>query len=433
MNRFIFDTNVQNIGLVITVVFMLYFRTLFNDPSVDDVNLLKRKPRPFSFYPPKFAAYFYGVGSIINKYLDRLLHMSLFCAICLLINHLWGLAPALLYATNPINNQIAMWQNGRRYSMVILICLLGLTTPWALPLYLYVPYLQVTGLPFVLVLAHKYVWFVPFIALGGWVAWNTSIKSFIRSRLPKIQQKERTVFNKNKLVFAIKSLGFYIVNSIVPTTKLMYYPKFEGFSLTNQYTEQIYSLNRDFWLSIVTLVAVTWVAISTGNLTYWLYYLILIFPWLNWITVTQTLTDRYASISTVFLCVILGNILPLEALMPLLFMYTVATVKQNRMYSSLESFFDFHLYNSKSLDALYFYAVNLILNGHFVDAFVILKNGLVEYPTDYRLNLLMCQVAMKLNPPNARFFLDKARENIYNGESYDKIDKFDLILQEKGF
>lgn len=413
---------------IVLVNLAMYLPILWNEPVVDDIQWLKKKNR-------RWFNIVYGAGTFKNEYIDRFFTIILFTTIAILIYYAFGCSQtayicSLLYTLNPINNQISMWRNGRRYQIVIIITLLIMINPWFVTLYPLIPFLQVSGLPAIIIYLFSginyYAISGTLIAvfllylLNGRIGHDV-ITSFIKVRYHKIPKGERLALKPQKIIVAIKTLGFYIVNTIVPTTKYMYYSYLQFYDNTKEGTKDAYSINFNFiWASSIILILVGY-GVCKGGIVGWcvIMWFIFMLPWSNVITLTQTITDRYCSLPAVFLMYIVADIVAGNPTLLTAFVlcYALANLHQLRMYRNVEEYLNFHVYNDPlSLDARIYWVVNLMHGKQWLDAWSLLSYGYRYFPDNYKINLLMAKICLSIKPQQCEYFLSKAENNMYPNE-----------------
>lgn len=418
----------SNMLLITVVCFLMYGKIIFNEPIVDDIQRLKKK-RKF-VKPSQWADFFYGAGSFKNEYLDRAFTIVLFTSICLLIYKAFGsneisFLASLLYALNPINNQISMWRNGRRYQVVIIISLIIINNWKLFFLYLAVPFLQVTAIPLPFVfIKNPLVALVSAMGITLFVVatWDrTSFGSFFKHRFKKIPHGEKLRIKPQKFIVMVKTLGFYLINSIIPTTKFMYYDYLQLYDLTKEGTDEAYRINCDFVFKLCLLLCFIGYGAYVRGFIGWCVYCWFIFtlPWSNIITITQTFTDRYCSLPAVFGMIVLANAIidyPL-IITAILIVYAMVNILQMNMYREAESFLRFHTYYlPKSIDARSYWAVNLIANKDMLEAYSLLRYGYRHFPDNYKFNILLAKISSVIKPDQCHYFLDKSEKHMYINE-----------------
>lgn len=419
--------------LTLTVILTsvaLYFRTMFNNVVVDEGWGRENVPQRSDF-----LLKLYGAGTFKNIYLDRALTIVLFTIACLLINNVFGYLAALLYLTNPINNQISMWMNGRRYIVNIIICLSIISVPVLAPLYFITPLLQLNALFFPLVfIKTQYWWFSLLFIMPALFLIKPAFRK-CKKRFSKINQPEATKITPRKFIIFIKTLSFYFWNTIIPTPKVMYYSYMQNFTLNKDGNNEAYKLSLDFWFGILTIGSViTYSLVSSSFISLCLWgWFITIAQWGNIVMYTQHLADRYCSLPAVFLLAGLAHLLSYQPVLLCTYcvICAIATLNQLRMYKDQESLLQWNMFHDpKSINPVYFKALTNFKQGDIHGAFIITREHLKHNPKDFKLNMIMAATLVKISPAQAEPFLKTTIENKYFGEENLHNTEIEKLKQE---
>lgn len=410
--------------VIVSICLILYLSTLWHEPVVDEQwgrRILVNKPWRGFFLK------LYGAGTFKNIYCDRVLTIVLFSAICCMINYKFGMVPALLYAANPINNQISMWMNGRRYAINILIVLLFLSFPVLFPLYFVTPAFQINAITSPLLFLFSDNWFLSIGFLLAIIPTYHFYKSKFHKRFHNIKQTEGKALKPQKLIIAVKTLSFYLINSIVPKPKTLYYPFLKNYAITEEGNVDAYSLNKDFWIGIITLLLfVVFGIYNYDNLIGWCVFawFVTSVQWSNVLTLTQHLADRYCSLPAIFLMVIIGEIIGwnVPAFVAIFTSYVIITTIQKRMYENQTKMFLWNKYFfPESVEPIYFACITAIKRNDIHGAFVMARDHLPYNPKDFRLNYIIAQCLLSISPKMSKQFIDTAKNNIYIGDEMEML------------
>lgn len=233
----------------------------------------------------------------------------------------------ILFAIHPICIQSVAWISGRGYPISLFFCLLGfnLVNLLKMPsfslspgvtlacfsiLYFVLYYISIaaqhaTLMTFVL-LAFFGNYFLAIIgAVISIVAGLGIVKDVIniRTKVFKQQNLERsTKVSPKKVIVAIKSLGYY--------TRLCFFPKRLGLYHTfcYQYNDNVEKEDKWFWLGFLILLGFVALFVRGDLIIRFavLWFLSYIFVFLNWITVHQFVSERYAYIPSIGVCVLVA-------------------------------------------------------------------------------------------------------------------------------
>lgn len=420
---------------------LVYSKSIVLGEVVDELQWRRSRKKAsrnlFKFLTLKF----YGAGTFKNLKADRAFTVFLYTIVCTLIYKALGsndisFLTAILYCANPVNNQISIWMNGRRYVVSIIILLLIMCSPWFFALYPLVPVFQVNAIfaPFI------YGWWgFLFLPLALVFYKRNSVKQFVGDRLKKIPQGERRRIRPLKVVLMIKTLSFYFYNSLFPTPKMIHYSKFQNFSITDEGNKEAYALNKDFWFSLATLLGLVALALTSKPMAFSIgFWFLFQVQWSNWVTVTQHLADRYASVPTIFLMYGLSHLLlqlPLYLLavsiIAIVILYVTETFSVMQQYKSMEDMFQYHFQKApECVDVRGNYIKGQIENGNYVKALVYAMGGLYYNPNDYKLNFLMGNTLLFLNHVEAEKYIKKAEDNLYIGDEEKNLKQLQVLKDE---
>lgn len=467
---------------IILVTFAVYYKTIRYGFIVDDVNRYKKLKcgkydvffrKPFLLYPlTRISESLYGAGTFykrtpcskgcrpasktkcsvcngsgysyhINIRLDHLLTITIHATICVLMYYAFGknmvsLMASLLYCVNPINNQTAIWMNGRRYavSIIIVLCMVIMGRLGIL-LYPLIYYFQLTA------------FFAPVI-YGGlsilicgilFLANKDKILVKINARMKTIKNDEMRLFSAKKLIPIVKYYGAYILKMIVPGRTLMCYPFLFYWGMSDEGNKKTYRMDSIFLfgvLCLVTTIVVGALLFKTHLFWMFIFMVLSIMQWCGFITVTQLLADRYVSLSNVFMTyfVVLGihTFIPgSQIIFAMMFMYYVCNLQITMMmYKDMMSFYDYHLYFDKGNVRISEYKAAYYMNRKDpLAAFEVIKDALKIFPKDMKLNM-QAALCMKMigDEKNMLHYTRIARHNIYLGqdEHYYQFERELLLL-----
>jgi hypothetical protein len=362
---------------------ILFFRTLRYGLAVDD-NISFMSNRKLGTKKrtvlDRIKVATYGAGIFENNEYDHLLTTALSISVACMIYSCFGnIWAALLWLAHPLNNQVTIWMNGRRYQISILLGLLAYKLPYlgfiffpaALWIHPISAILLVSSLLFSGLIA--LTWLIPCLLLKtrytDWINQRWSIQDF----------KEYKEFNIGKLSLAARCYGEYWLHFLFPRGFTMYHPDIWGIAELQEQKKANYAFNGSYFAYIALLVFILYMGWVAGRSC--LLWAILancaLFQWCGvWKNVTQLWAQRYASLfsifGTLYLMGLVDAFVPthfqLACKMSLLVWYTVITLKDMDMYQNFYSFYLKHIIDSPhNENAAYFSTIALNNNAvHFI-------------------------------------------------------------------
>lgn len=382
------------------------------------------------YFPSYLKQLLYGAGMFNNAKQEYIFNMCLhFINCCLIYKMTQNLIAPFLYLINPINNQTAIWMNGRRYAVALFCVLMA----WnfkilAILFYPFGAWIHVSAVAMpLLFLWTKYWWTVPLIALlsiPGWAHYHsvfTSRKSEFKAG------NENQVLTWKKGILYVKSIGYYFHISLLPNKPAMYHNFLYYFSSTEEGTKQGYSFNLDFLKGIAVIAFLSYMIIFQHSFgAFW--FVLFVSQWCNVLQVTMNSADRYCSLANVGLMIMLAELLlklpqpfGLMIFTALSVFYIVKYQPLFRAYTSVENFHLYHLHIQPDLVNPRFFLAKMYLTGRDpMSAFALIKKGLKYRPYDFKflLTMMECMLAMD-NIPQAFKVMDLAEKHIPFGEHED--------------
>lgn len=437
---------IQPYAIIICVVIIFYIRTIEYSIIVDDIRQYAMiKKGAFKWRKERLGNTLFSKIKYINKFIcsrlygggtfgdntikDHALATGLHALTCCLIYNAFGsnhisFWTALLYAVNPINNQTAIWINGRRYQIVVILSLLALIfKPWGIIFYLYSFNLQVTAtfLPVLFSdISPLFLLLPPFLMLIGF----KRFKSKYDSRMLRIANRDQKTWGWGRIKVVIKSYGFFFFKMLHPVITMFNYPNLIQWGVTKKGNADAYAVNFAFWQGIFALGATLWLA-TTPELTLMALFVFLgTLQWSAIICAFQQLADRYISVVNVFMMYMVSYLLftHLPNYAPiLLFGLACSYVTQlnitMRMFKSIETFFAYQLYYHPEMSRnRIIYADSYLSIQDITSAWLIVKEGLRYEPDDFELLFRAAQCAI------VTALFDKAEEYIARAEQNYYID-----------
>lgn len=405
----------MEILIIIFLNVLLYHQTIKFDMVVDDIRLRK-------YYEKKNVYHKWGLWNIKNRLYgaglfkslpyDHAFTLFLHTLICVLIYLAFdqtfiSFIGSILYSICPIQNQTAIWMNGRRYAVTAVIVLIGyLFKPWGYLGYVLIPLFQFSGLPG-LVMAFKH----PSVSLCILILISILLlfKKFRRGTIyrifkvrfsDKIRNSEYGKIHLKKIVIIIKSYGYFFFHTLIPSRVVFYIPFLQDYSITNTGTRIAYSLNYEFVKGIVAITLTSLAYTFIPEIRFYIFwYILFLSPWLNLITVTQFCADRYTTIANIGFLLAYAHIL---VGYPILFgfvigIYLTQNIKTQRMYKDLDTFYLYQIWKSpESVLNICFYAIAAIEQNFYFQAMTAVMRGLQVRPKDYRLLITKARLLHKM-------------------------------------
>ena len=453
MWEFLTGNSAWGYAVLFGVLVFVFEKTMYCSYVVDDVNWLKHMKevkvevktgkyiKDVKSFFNLLREYCYGCGlfnSAGKEYIfNALLHFTNCCLIYRVTDNL--LIP-LLYLVNPINNQTAVWMNGRRYAM----CCLGVLLIWnfnwlAFALFPFFAYVHVSifALP-LLFLWTKYWFFVPILMVLLIPFISHKIHIWKGRKGDFLPGNENQKLSWNKLIIYIKSVGYYFQICVFPTKPAMYHNFLFYYSATEEGNKQAYSFNFEFWKGLVILGGLIYMITFQHSFgAFW--FLVFISQWCNVLQVTMNASDRYCSIPNIGVMMMLGEALVKlpqpYGLMGFVFFMTFYIMVYQRLFKAYTSVENFHLYHLEIQPDLilprFFLAKSYLQRKDIYSAFALIKMGLRFRPNDFRflLTMLECLLEMK-QTVQAMKVMDFIEKRIPIGEEKETLNFFKGIRDQ---
>jgi len=309
--------------IIITVCIVFYARIINYLLVVDDLTQFEVKKQggkcdfKWGYVVAWIKYHLYGFGTLgvnftnqktqrnsIRK--DHALTLFLHTTICCLIYETLGhndisFWASILYAVNPINHQTAIWSNGRRYALniILVLVMLWLPKPWGLLAWVCTPFLHLTAVFAPVLMGWKYALVIP---VAGLIAYHWQYKDY-QMRMGTQKSDEMLNWKPTRLIPSIKLFGWYFVSMIFPGRCLMVDKNLYFWGLTKAGNEDAHRLNLAFWKGVLSLglVAVGLFYFKGQNLYYFVFSVLSILTWSGWIMATQHSCSRYTACATPFM------------------------------------------------------------------------------------------------------------------------------------
>ena len=212
---------------IITIILLnviLLARTIKYKPTVDDERREHYKKNQFSPLVTFWKMIRSSGDCNPPLLLDHILNIILHTTTCVMIYLFLGadkisFLTALIFSAHPVNTQVSVWLNGKRYAISAIITILMLKyMPWGIILYPLLSFFQVSALMtpvFYLREGHWWAVFFMFLIFGlsrGHIL--KQISNRYRTHAPKGELRNTS---NSKLIIGIKTFGFYTSHILFPT------------------------------------------------------------------------------------------------------------------------------------------------------------------------------------------------------------------------
>jgi hypothetical protein len=366
----------MKILLIILVNLLIYYRFISYEYVSDDIPTYKGKK---------------------NKYIEHTFNLIIHILNCLLIYFVFGhnnisFFASLFFAINPVNLQGGLWIGGRHYGISTVLVLAG-----------------------VLILGIKF-WWIPFVLLI-----LSKLDGYIKKyKTPNAINAPMKFIQIRKIIPFIKTYGYYFRLCIFPWRLGFYHTFLFGLNINKEYDKKYYKLNLDFWVGLVLLGSTIYFVQYQFGL---LWFFAFIMPWCNFITVTQTITERYVYVANVGMMFFLASVLPYPINLMLVSGYAVRNWFIQPMYSHeywikhyniSEMKDNFHLWNNIGYD----YAIRGDIGAALDHFFEARKFN----PNEYKINLNIANMFIFLKQSDkAEEFIKYAEKGVYEGAQDEQL------------
>ncbi len=382
----------------------------------------------------------YGAGLFKSPWADHLFTLVIHLVNSILILKACNILPAaILYLINPVNNQTALWLNGRRYQLTILCVLLAWNfKPLAFILLPFAAFIHLSGiLASALFLTTPWWPIVPIVGIfAGLVGYKKWIGMFNNRKRDFIVGSELQQIKPAKIIIFIKSFGFYFWHTLLPFKPRMWHEFLFYFSRYEKDNKEGYSFNFDFIKGFVAMAIIGY-ELSRGN--FWAFwFLLFISQWCNLYTVTMNVADRYCSLAGIGLMVLLAqciNLLPnpynIISLTVFITFYILRYQALFLAYRHTDSFYFYHINLEPSgVKQRTNFAIRYIAHNDIHTAFHLIKFGLRYRPQDFEFLVVMAQILFAMGKGNEVLkVLDIAQKRCPLGDEESCKIEFDKIRE----
>lgn len=350
----------NSIFWIIIVNLALYYRTLSFKFVSDDFSVW-RNPPPFKNAWHKAWLRFIGaaklqspsvrfliykgkphIAIVKTEELEHLLALLIHIAICISIYFDFGASQvsfitAILYSTNPVNNQGTIWPGGRGYALPILALTMSMSLPILSPVLLYfcswftigflAPLALIGSTKWYLLGLMPFIWFLHSRKFKKAITLKSSMESFTH---------DRDFHPIRKAIIFFKTYGFYLILCVVPFRITFYHNILQSMAGNDIMRKRALSLDRYFWTGFfaffgtIIYACLNWGPIAWGLLA----FLITIAPFCNVVRANQEIAERFVALPNVFLMYAFAQIIgsPNEFFYAVLAFYATRTFYTIVMY-----------------------------------------------------------------------------------------------------
>ena len=422
-----------NLYLIILTNLLVFWRTLRYSLVIDDrcryLNIEERKGYKTTLWRV-LKNWTYSGHCDINIQIDHLCTIFLHTTTCCMIYIAFGestqaLLASLLFSVLPVNNQVSIWLNGKRYACnAILVLAMWYMKPLGWVFWLFTPLWNINAFMAPMLFLRTQWWWLAFtIPLFLLIGWNTIYKRWL-GRIAMMPEGEIRTIAPRKLKLVPKAFGYYFWHCIFPRDMAFYHMLLSNFGHSEKDNKECYALDAQFWVGVVTLAGVlTTMALNWHNPLglglFW--YLVFLAQYLHFpISVTQAIAERNTYIANIGLMWAVSYLcLTTPILFPILFTYYL-TKLWNFMpaYKDLYNFYGYSLHTFPDHFRARAHRAKLHLEQkQYFFAVRECAIGLYHRPTDCRLNILMAQALINLGMfGDAEVRLKTVEDNLVIGQ-----------------
>lgn len=327
------SNTLNNIAWIIIINLALYIKTLRFKFVSDDFSAWKNPPVFKNEWHKRWLqvtgqAKFYTrsihfirangkffIGILRTEEIEHLFVLLIHIGICISIYFAFGASQisfiaAILYSTNPINNQGTIWPSGRGYALPILFLLLSMAIPMLSPLFLFAGTWYTAGFLAPLSLIGSNSWYLLALMPIVWALHSHKFTKAVKNKQNTECFTEDKLVHPKKLILGVKSFGFYLFLCIIPF-RITFYHNFLQ-SSAGSMKHKNYTFCRYFWIGLIAISS--WIAYAVlvpWNTITWAFlaFFITIVPFCNIVRANQEIAERFAALPNVFLMFALAQII----------------------------------------------------------------------------------------------------------------------------
>ena len=437
----------DSIFWIIIVNFALYFRTLRFKFVSDDFAVYK-KPPVFKNRFHKRWLQFIGAAKLTGRSIlfrkgkiqviqteeqEHLIAILIHALVCCMIYVAFGSSQisfiaALLYSTNPVNNQGTIWPGGRGYVLPILCILVSLAWPWASIVALAFCSWFTVGFLAPLCLLGSPKWYLIGVMVLVWAIHARKFITAVKSKAGSESfAEDRLSFHPKKFVLAIKTFGFYTALCIFPF-RITFYHNFLQSAAGSLKNKAYTPWDKYFWIGVAVLSGIVayWINVPWNTLSWALFaWVITIAPFCNFVRANQEIAERFAALPNVFLMYAFAQVIHS---FPVLISAVIAFYA-TRAYYTIQMYRDEYFITECAVIedphawwAWHCRAMKRWDTQSYKEALILWVMARMISPREFKvlMNIATCLRLLK-NNKEADVFLKMAEENIVAGQEKDSM------------
>jgi hypothetical protein len=240
-----------NITLIISVVYLMYYRTLSYGYVIDDSDVAKNKTLTPQLFK-RLWEHFIG-RKYTHPKLAHLLNIIIHTIVCILIYIAFGvnntsLLAAILFALNPVNNQVSIWLSGRPYGTATALVLLAMIfKPLMLLFYPASIVVSVSAMMLPFIIIRDYPLYALLLLGIGYFSTKKRCAGEISNRL-NVSTGYMTELSPRKIIIVLKTIGYYLCLCILPIRVGMFHDYLHCFGMSKYEADKNYNLDHYFWI-----------------------------------------------------------------------------------------------------------------------------------------------------------------------------------------
>ena len=340
----------EKIAIIIVVNLALYLKTLRYKFVSDDFSVWRNPPKTKNQWHMRWLQFMgqlkrqstafipvwdkgrLHMGRIPSEEQEHLLALLIHTALCILIYFAFGqnnisFVAALLYSTNPANNQGTIWPGGRGYVLPAIGLIGAIAFPYISPLALFFCTSFTIGFLAPLALIGSNDWFILVFAIIAWAIHSKKFFTAVKSKHDTESFTEDKRFHPRKLILGVKTFGFYLTLCLIPFKITFYHNFLQSCAGNIIMRKRAYSLCKFFWTGLVVLIAWAVYAYHNWDTLAWAMFafMITIVPFCNLRRSNQEIAERFTALPNIFLMYFLAQIIATYPIAVIAFLVFYAT------------------------------------------------------------------------------------------------------------
>lgn len=412
----------SSIIIILATVYLMYYRTLDYGYIIDDedkvTNVAKFKPKnKLQYVYWHYKGVIYADHRLAHLF-NILVHMIVSVLVYLAFGHnSVSFLSAMLFAVNPVNNQVSLWLAGKHYGVATICVLLAYMFSYVSPVfYAMALYTSTNALLFPVLFLFKQPWWMGLVCLPAIYILKHRFMSVINYRL-KISTKGMVKFNAWKIVIYFKTIGYYLCHCLAPINIGMFHEYLHTYGLTDKETKPWQKLDKFFFIGAALIGYVAYASIFNMNLTTFglVWFLLFTSQWANIIILNHPISERYIYLANVGLMVSLSTLILNTPLMWVFgTFYAVRLFYFMPAYRNMISYWRSQIHNFPNVALGYNQLALALINfGNMGSALDELIQGVQRRDNDFRINYNLSNMLIAGGHiEDGVRFLKKAEENL---------------------